>query len=94
MIYDVIVAPAAENGIAEGFAYIRARSPENAERWLRGLYQLVHKLESMPKRCVRLRIWAWICAKLSSNRIESSFRSMRRRASYAWSVYSMARAWD
>jgi plasmid stabilization system protein ParE len=37
MTYDVIVTPAAENDIAEGFAYIQARSPVNAERWVRGL---------------------------------------------------------
>src|SRR5258707_2125652 len=55
MTYDVIVTPAAEDDIAEAFAYIQARSPENAERWVRGLYRLVHKLESMPKRCGRAR---------------------------------------
>jgi plasmid stabilization system protein ParE len=55
MIYEVIVTPAAENDVAEGFAYIQARSPLNAERWVRGLYKLVHKLESMPKRCGRAR---------------------------------------
>ncbi|MDB5320914.1 MAG: Plasmid stabilization system protein [Phycisphaerales bacterium] len=55
MIYDVVVTAAAEDDIAEAFAYIQARSPENAERWLRGLYKLVHKLESLPKRCGRAR---------------------------------------
>jgi plasmid stabilization system protein ParE len=55
VIYDVIVTPAAENDIAEGFANIQARAPMNAERWLRGLYKLDHKLESMPKRCGRAR---------------------------------------
>ena len=55
MIYNVIVTPAAEYDIAEGFAYIQARSPENSERWLRGLYKLVHKLETLPKRCGRAR---------------------------------------
>jgi plasmid stabilization system protein ParE len=55
MTCDVIVTPAAEYDIAEAFAYIQARSPENAERWVRGLYKLVHKLESMPKRCGRAR---------------------------------------
>ena len=55
MIYEVIVTPAAEDDIAEAFAYIQARAPENAERWVRGLYKLVGKLESMPKRCGRAR---------------------------------------
>jgi plasmid stabilization system protein ParE len=55
MIYDVIVTPAAEYDIAEAFAYIHARAPENAKRWIRGLYKLVGKLELMPKRCGRAR---------------------------------------
>jgi hypothetical protein len=36
MIYDVIVTPAAATDIALGFSYVQARSPLNAERWVRG----------------------------------------------------------
>jgi plasmid stabilization system protein ParE len=41
--------------IAEAFAYIHARSPLNAERWLRELYKAVRTLERFPGRCGRAR---------------------------------------
>lgn len=55
MTYTVIVTPAAQTDIALAFAYIQERSPLNAQRWLRGLYKMVHTLETLPKRCGRAR---------------------------------------
>src|SRR5205814_4484337 len=55
MTYDVIITPAAENDISLAFDYIQARSPLNAERWLRGMYRLIRKLELFPGRCGRAR---------------------------------------
>jgi plasmid stabilization system protein ParE len=55
MTYTVVVTPAAEFDIAAAFAYIHDRSPLNAERWLRGLYRSIHKLERFPGRCAPAR---------------------------------------
>jgi plasmid stabilization system protein ParE len=44
--YEVIITPAAEADVAEAFEYIYARSPLNAERWLRKLLRSIHDLES------------------------------------------------
>ena len=44
MKYEVIITPAAEADVAEAFAYIRSRSPLNAEKWLRALYDVVDGL--------------------------------------------------
>jgi plasmid stabilization system protein ParE len=51
MIYRVVIQPDAEAEVADGFAYIAARSPESAARWLRGLYKAVDTLELFPTRC-------------------------------------------
>jgi plasmid stabilization system protein ParE len=45
MSYRVVITPAAEEDLAEAFAYIHARSPMNAEKWLRALLRAVHDLE-------------------------------------------------
>ena len=55
MIYTVIVTPAAETDIALAFAYIAERSPLNAQRWVRGMYKVLHNLEHFPGRCGRAR---------------------------------------
>ena len=94
MIYEVIVTPAAEDDIAEAFAYIQARAPENAERWVRGLYKLVGKLESMPKRCGRAREADDLGLDLRSNHTESSFGLMRDRASCVCCASSTGHVWD
>jgi plasmid stabilization system protein ParE len=39
--YRVIITPAAEEDVAESFAYIHARSPLNGARWLKSLYYAV-----------------------------------------------------
>lgn len=49
--YKVIVTPEAEASIRESFMYILARSPMNAERWIRELYAEIDTLETMPERC-------------------------------------------
>ena len=51
MKYRVVLQPGAEADIGEAFAYLRARAPEAAERWLRGLYASVETLETIPTRC-------------------------------------------
>jgi plasmid stabilization system protein ParE len=61
MIYDVIVTPAAENDIAAGFAYIQARSPVNAERWVQGCTNSCISSSQCPSdagKLARLRISA------------------------------------
>jgi plasmid stabilization system protein ParE len=50
-LYGVIVTPEAETGIVEAFQYILERSPLNAEKWLRALYEKIDSLELMPERC-------------------------------------------
>jgi plasmid stabilization system protein ParE len=49
--YEVIVTPEAEAGIVSAFEYINDRSPENAAKWLRGLYREIDTLETTPDRC-------------------------------------------
>jgi plasmid stabilization system protein ParE len=51
MKFRVVIQPGAEAEVAQAFAYIHARSPANAEKWLRGLYAVIATLESMPGRC-------------------------------------------
>jgi plasmid stabilization system protein ParE len=49
--YEVIVTPEAEAGIVSAVAFIRQHSPENAIKWVRGLYKKIQTLETMPERC-------------------------------------------
>jgi plasmid stabilization system protein ParE len=42
----VVITETAEGELAEAFAYIRARSPLNAERWVRQILAEVQKLET------------------------------------------------
>jgi plasmid stabilization system protein ParE len=42
----VVITETAEAELAEGFAYIHARSPLNAERWMRQILSEVQKLET------------------------------------------------
>jgi plasmid stabilization system protein ParE len=44
--YQVIITPSAEEDLAEASAYIHARSPLNAQKWLRQLLRSIHDLES------------------------------------------------
>ncbi|MFN0169073.1 MAG: hypothetical protein ACKV22_21825 [Bryobacteraceae bacterium] len=48
--FEVIVTPEAQAGIRESFLYIHERSPLNADRWLRGLYDEIDSLERFPER--------------------------------------------
>jgi len=50
MRYVVIVTPEAQANIAAAFEYIAERSPMNAARWLRDLYQQIDGLEKFPRR--------------------------------------------
>ena len=45
--YAVMITPTAEADAVEAFEYIRARSPVNAARRLRGLYESIEKLEML-----------------------------------------------
>lgn len=51
MKFRVIIQPEAEAEVAEAFEYIESRSPDNAARWLKGLYASVSTLEQFPTRC-------------------------------------------
>lgn len=46
MKYSVLITDAAAADLVEAFAYIHERSPHNAERWLRAIYQEIHGLEA------------------------------------------------
>ena len=78
--YEVVVTPEAETGIVAAFRYLRARSPLNAEKWLRALYQKIEMLEQMPERCGLAREKRFFLATRFGNwyssLIESSFASM------------------
>lgn len=49
--YVVHVHPDAEAELVHAFRYIHADSPQNAERWLRGVWKVIDSLETMPERC-------------------------------------------
>jgi hypothetical protein len=49
--YASLVTPEAEAGIVSAFEYINEHSPENAAKWLRGLYREINTLETVPERC-------------------------------------------
>jgi plasmid stabilization system protein ParE len=51
MKFMVIIMPAAEDNISAEFDFIHERSPLNAERWVRGLYDAIESLELFPNRC-------------------------------------------
>ena len=51
MKYAVELTPTAQAQAWEAFEYIHARSPVNAERWLKGLYKAIDTLELFPARC-------------------------------------------
>jgi hypothetical protein len=48
--YQVILQPEAEIELVEAFEYIHVDSPNNAADWLRGLYEAIASLETMPER--------------------------------------------
>jgi len=48
--YEVIVQPLAEKELREAFEFIRTDSPNAAATWLRGLYEVVKSMETLPKR--------------------------------------------
>lgn len=54
-LYKVIVTPEAEASVRESFLYLFARSPLNAERWIRNLYAEIDTLETLPERCAFAR---------------------------------------
>ena len=51
----VDISPAALNDIRKAFHYIHERSPQNAQSWLRRLYERIDTLETMPERCGLIR---------------------------------------
>jgi len=53
--FRVIVTPEAESVIRHAFDYIHQRSPLNAARWLRRLWEQVDTLEYFPERCGKAR---------------------------------------
>ncbi len=53
--FRVQIIPAVEDAIRGAFYYIHQRSPQNAAAWLRGLYQAINTLETMPERCALIR---------------------------------------
>ncbi len=53
--FKVVVTPEAQTGIRLSFRYIHERSPQNAARWLQGLYGAIDSLERFPDRCAYAR---------------------------------------
>ena len=53
--FKVRIISAVEDAIRGAFYYIHERSPQNAAAWLRGLYQAIETLETMPARCSLIR---------------------------------------
>lgn len=51
MKYEVRLAADAEASILQQAAFIAADNPRAAESWMAALYDAVHSLESMPRRC-------------------------------------------
>jgi plasmid stabilization system protein ParE len=51
----IIIQREAEADLREAFEFIRADSPKNAAVWLRGLYEAIESLETMPERCAFAR---------------------------------------
>ena len=45
------MTPTAERELRASFAYIYARSPQNALRWLAGINRAIDSLEEFPNRC-------------------------------------------
>ena len=50
MKYQVILTPRADRDVDESVAFIYARSPHNAERWLDGLQDAIASLGRFPGR--------------------------------------------
>ncbi len=53
--FEVNVTSEVEEEIQKAFSYIFERSQRNAIKWLRGLYQAIDTLETMPSRCALIR---------------------------------------
>ena len=53
--YTVNITDEVDASIRRSFSYIYERSPQNAINWLRGLYQAIDTLETMPERCPLIR---------------------------------------
>jgi len=64
MKYTVFVTPEAEANINEAYGYIAQRSPANAVKWLRGLYDQIDSLERFPRRCGEAREQAYFVEEL------------------------------
>ena len=53
--YAVNITDEVDASIRRSFSYIYDHSSQNAINWLRGLYQAIDTLETMPKRCALIR---------------------------------------
>ena len=53
--YTVNITDEVDAEIRKAFFYIFERSEPNAITWLRGLYQAIDTLETMPERCPLIR---------------------------------------
>ena len=51
MKYRVIIQPPAFDDLDEACAWLAARSPQAAARWLEGMFAAIRTLESNPERC-------------------------------------------
>lgn len=60
MKYVVSIAPEAEARIIEAFIYIQHDSPENAARWLRGIYTKIETLAMFPNGSAAAREQAYL----------------------------------
>ena len=53
--FQIELSKEAKANIREVFFFIHERSPQNGETWVRGLYQRINTLKSMPDRCGLIR---------------------------------------
>ncbi len=51
MKYRVEITPTAEAEVEEAFDYIYSKSPQNAEKWRKGLYDVAATLDRFPEGC-------------------------------------------
>ena len=53
--YNIHTIPPVHTSIMEYYRIIHANSPVNALVWLRGIYEAIKSLKTMPTRCGRIR---------------------------------------
>lgn len=55
MLFQIEVTRSAEDDIEDAYLWIYEQSPEQADRWIRGLYKTIFTLKELPERTTILR---------------------------------------